>query len=375
MIEWFRSYLTGRTQRVLFKGVLSKSLEVTIGVPQGSILGPLLFLIYINDLPNASELLESLFADDTTFQASDNCLESLEYFLNAELAKAAEWFRDNQLSLHPKKTRYILINSRGKSLDLRLEGVPIEQISAHSPETSFKFLGIMVDEQLNWKQHIDYLHSKLRKSFFSLCRIKNLFPLKLKILLFNALFKSHIEYGIQVWGQGTGIQKIELLQKKMIRALFTKSGFGHTEPIMKQLGILKVKDLYVLRCICSVAKIHQELIPKTINNMFDFGEDRRQTGAIRLATRTCALSDRLPKYCLGSTWNRILREEDTLRFLIAHGESNFSMNDLKKVITGHLQQDYSDCCQIKDCYTCKRQFQPEKEESSEVPNTLISLPT
>ena len=233
----------------------------------------------------------------------------------------------------------------------------------------------MVDEQLNWKQHIDYLHSKLRKSFFSLCRIKNLFPLKLKILLFNALFKSHIEYGIQVWGQGTGIQKIELLQKKMIRALFTKSGFGHTEPIMKQLGILKVKDLYVLRCICSVAKIHQELIPKTINNMFDFGEDRRQTGAIRLATRTCALSDRLPKYCLGSTWNRILREEDTLRFLIAHGESNFSMNDLKKVITGHLQQDYSDCCQIKDCYTCKRQFQPEKEESSEVPNTLISLPT
>ena len=229
----------------------------------------------------------------------------------------------------------------------------------------------MVDEQLNWKQHTEYLHSKLRKAFFSLCRIKNL---KLKVLLFNALFKSHVEYGIQIWGQGTGIQKIEIMQKKMIRALFTKSGFGHTEPIMKQLGILKVKDLYVLRSICSVAKIHQELIPKTINEMFDFGDDRRRTGAIKLAKRTCALSDKLPKYCLGTIWNNMLRAEDTLRFLIAHGESNFSMDDLKTVITSHLQQDYADMCKIKDCYTCKRQFQPNNDPKTETEISLSLTP-
>ena len=359
-LAWFKSYLSGRSQRVLFKGILSDKMWIRIGVPQGSILGPLLFLIYINDLPGASKLLESLFADDTTFQASGKTLEELEEFMNTELAKAAQWFKDNQLTLHPGKTRYILLNSKGKTLDIRLEGTPIKQISHRSDETSFKFLGIMIDESLNWKEHISYLHGKLRKSFFSLCRIKNLFPTKLKVLLFNALFKSHIEYGIQVWGQGTGIQKIEIIQKKMVRALFTKSGFGHTEPIMKRLGILRVRDLYVLRSVCSIAKIHQELIPDTITDMFDFGEDKRRTGEIKLPRRTSALSDKLPKYCLAKIWNKIIKEEDTIRFLIANGESNFSYRTLKKVVTEHLQAGYAEECVVKHCYTCKRQFQPDE---------------
>ena len=369
-LAWFTSYLSGRSQRVLFKGILSKSMFVRIGVPQGSILGPLLFLIYINDLPNASKLLESLFADDTTFQASANKLKDLEEFMNTELSKAAQWFKDNQLTLHPGKTRYVLFNSRGQSLDIRLEDTKIKQISKSSDETSFKFLGIMVDESLSWKEHINYLHQKLRKSFFSLCRIKNLFPTKLKVMLFNSLFKSHIEYGIQVWGNGTGLQKIEIMQKKMIRALFSKSGFGHTEPIMKRLGILKVRDLYVLRTICSIAKIHQGLIPDTITDMFDFSEDRR-TGAIRLPRRTCPLSDKLPKYCLAKIWNKVLREEDTLRFLIVNGESNFSYTSLKKVITDYLQTDYMEHCTTKHCFTCSRQFQPDETQTTN--DVAISL--
>ena len=374
-LAWFRSYLSNRSQRVLFKGVLSKAMYIRIGVPQGSILGPLLFLIYINDLPGASKLLESLFADDTTFQASAQTLEDLEKFLNTELHKAAQWFKDNQLTLHPGKTRYVLLNSRNKSLNLSLEGTQIKQISNSSDETSFKFLGIMIDEQLNWKEHINYLQNKLRKSFFSLCRIKNLFPTRLKVMLFNSLFKSHIEYGIQVWGQGTGIKKIEQLQKKMVRTLFTRSGFGHTEPIMKRLGILKVRDLYVLRTICTIAKIHQELIPDTITNMFDFGEDRRRSGEIKLPRRTCALSDKLPKYCLAKIWNQVLKGEDTLRFLIVNGESNFSYHTLKKVITEYLQTDYMEECQAKNCYTCQRQFEKKVETTPSDEQQLISLST
>ena len=148
----------------------------------------------------------------------------------------------------------------------------------------------------------------------------------------------------------------------MIRALFTKSGFGHTEPIMLRLGILKIKDLYVLRTVCSIAKIHQELVPNIINKMFDFGDDRRRTGAIRLPKRHNALSDKLPKYCLGSIWNEVLRNEDTLRFLIVNGESVFNMTILKKVITEYLQKEYQTCCQIKNCYTCMKQFQSPKTD-------------
>ena len=373
VLEWFRSYLSGRSQRVLYKGILSDKMWVRIGVPQGSILGPLLFLIYINDLPKASEFLESLFADDTTFQASSNSLEDLEKYINDELNHAAQWFKDNQLTLHPKKTRYVLLNSRGKALNIKLEGVNIEQISHTSNETGFKFLGLIVDESLNWKQHIDYLHNKLRKAYFSLCRIKNLFPLKLKLLLFNALFKSHVEYGIQVWGQGTGIKKIELMQKKMVRTLFTKNGFGHTEPIMKRLGILKVKDLYILRTVCTVAKAHQQIIPNAIKTMFDFGDERTRSGTVKLPKRTCNLADKLPRYCLSKIWNEVLRQEDTLRFLIVNGERIFNIDTIKLVITEFLQKNYKDQCDIKNCYTCKKQFDPEPPLSQKPTNSTQGM--
>ena len=131
---------------------------------------------------------------------------------------------------------------------------------------------------------------------------------------------------------------------------------------MKKLGILKIRDLYVLRSVCSIAKIHQELVPNAISSMFDFGDDRRRTGAIKLPKRNCALSDKLPKYCLGSLWNDVLRQEDGLRFIIAHGESVFNMTTLKKIMIDFLQKNYQDNCTIKDCYTCNRQFNPQPHE-------------
>ena len=99
--------------------------------------------------------------------------------------------------------------------------------------------------------------------------------------------------------------------------------------------------------------------------MFDFGDDRNRTGQIRLPKRNSALSDRLPKYCLARIWNDTIRAEDTLRFLIVNGESNFSMTSVKKYITEYLQRDYIEICPIKDCYTCKRQFQKPEEIDQE----------
>lgn len=124
-IKWFRNYLSNRTQTVVINGKKSKSMTIKCGVPQGSILGPLLFLIFINDVTKSTEFMTSLFADDTTLQFHGKTLQELETKTNRELEKISDWFDCNQLTLHPNKTRYILFNSKGKSLNLKLKGVSL----------------------------------------------------------------------------------------------------------------------------------------------------------------------------------------------------------------------------------------------------------
>ncbi len=105
-LEWFKDYLNDRKQFVYIDGMSSSLLKITIGVPQGSILGPLLFLLYINDLPYCSSLLSLLFADDTTLSAKNSCLQTLNLFVNSELKKVTQFFRRNKLALHPKNRIY-----------------------------------------------------------------------------------------------------------------------------------------------------------------------------------------------------------------------------------------------------------------------------
>jgi hypothetical protein len=110
-LAWFKDYLTNRKQFVFLEGKSSSLLDILIGVPQGSILGPLLFLLYINDLPMCSDLMSILFADDTTLSAAGDDLSNLADFVNTEFQKVCEFFRSNKLSLHPDKTKFMIFTS------------------------------------------------------------------------------------------------------------------------------------------------------------------------------------------------------------------------------------------------------------------------
>ena len=110
-LAWFECYLSGRWQYVEINGISSDLLDILIGVPQGSILGPTLFLLYINDLPNASDLITYLFADDTALSDEDEDLNTLITRVNTQFQKVCEFFRKNMLSLHPEKTKFLLISS------------------------------------------------------------------------------------------------------------------------------------------------------------------------------------------------------------------------------------------------------------------------
>ena len=158
--SWFKNYLTGRMQYVCINGVDSDMQGLSCGIPQGSVLGPLLFLLYINDLYKATILLTYLFADDTSFQMSASSLNNLILLTKGELRKIASWFSANKLTVSISKTKYMIFMPRN-NMNLPAEGVnifigeqPIERIGSDMPDKYFKFLGHYLDDKLNWEFHI-----------------------------------------------------------------------------------------------------------------------------------------------------------------------------------------------------------------------------
>ena len=198
---WFRNYLSERMQFVSIDGVNSPLLEMKFGVPQGSVLGPILFLIFINDLPNATDFFTLLFADDTTFQCSSNNLQDLFDLANQELEKAAVWFQVYKLTLNVSKTKYILFRSKKMKVDfsnlkLSIGNEKIDRIGNNCKESFFKFVGHRLDEFLSWNPQISHIEGKLASANFAIVRTKNILPCNIRMTLYNSLFRSHMEFGI-----------------------------------------------------------------------------------------------------------------------------------------------------------------------------------
>ena len=160
-LQWFRSYLSERTQRVCIDGILSGQLNVVCGVPQGSILGPLLFLLYVNDLANTSDkLLFRLFADDTNIFMSDSNIGRLQTNMNTELKKVNDWLKANFLSLNVSKTKFLLFHhnyDRPNKFFVNIDNKRIER------QTEIKYLGVYIDEKLDFKYHVGQICKKLQK--------------------------------------------------------------------------------------------------------------------------------------------------------------------------------------------------------------------
>ena len=192
VLEWFRSYSSERKQYFSVNGSNSNLLSITCGVPQGSVLGPLLFLIYINDLPNVSKKLTFyLFADDTNIYCESKNVSDLMRTVNKELRSVKKWLDANKLSLNIDKTNYIIFHSPSVSIP---SDVVIKIGKKHIKRVKFvKFLGLLVDEHLNWKYHLIELSKKLARACGMFFKIRNLLPFDVLLCLYNALFLSFLQ--------------------------------------------------------------------------------------------------------------------------------------------------------------------------------------
>ena len=240
-LKRFENYLENRKQIVKYNQIKSKEMKITSGVPQRSILGPLLFLLYMNDIQNCSEIISTiLFADDTNIFYSNNCLKTLNKIIQLEIDKIADWLNVNKLSINTTKTKFILFRSSKKkhkhNITITINNKNIKQVK------STTFLGIIIDECLTWNNHVDMISKKIIKSAGLIARIRHFTNLNALKLIYYALVYPYLIYGNLIWGNTykKRIQNLVNIQKKIVRLMTFKSYLEHSDPIFSNLKILNI---------------------------------------------------------------------------------------------------------------------------------------
>ena len=267
--KWFSSYLSNRKQKVSLAGISSEYREISCGVPQGSILGPLLFLIYINDMNKAVKYsLTHHFADDTNLLCSDKDPKVLQRKMNEDLRLIFQWLCANRLSLNVSKTEFIVFKPPRKSLPerftLKLNGKTLMESS------KIKYLGVVMDDRLTWKHHFLELRKKLNKSIGIIFKMRQLCPQKVLLSLYYSLVYSHLSYGICLWGNAdeTHLEQIRLAQKKVVRIITNSDYSASTTELFAKLKILKLDDIYLHQYGCLMWDQDHGILPKCFESYF-----------------------------------------------------------------------------------------------------------
>ena len=332
-LKWFASYLNNRKQCVDVNGNISSSKNIDISVLQGSILGPILFLCFINDLPNCTILSSFLFADDTAVLASHKNIPELVNIVNSELQKITNWLRTNRMAINVSKTKFILFRTRGKKIDpLQLKIFlntneigkpedpslifPLERVHTDhaNPEMrTYKLLGIHFDEYLSFDQHVSFLCAKLAKMLFCIKRAVNYLTENSLKSLYVAFIQSNLLYCSSIVGctSKTNIQKIVKIQKKAIRVV-TKSKYNdHTSPLFLRLNLMNYENIISYNRLVFMHSIEYNYAPTSFNGVWPKNTSRNNDYNLRnnddftLKPVRIELFKRIPLYSFALEWNSI----------------------------------------------------------------------
>ena len=280
-LEWFKNYLLDRKQYISFPGQFTGYENVLCGVPQGSILGPLLFLLYINDLKNASVLLNFIiFADDTNLSFAHQNIEHLFQAMNTELNAVCNWFMANKLSVNPKKTTYMIFyknhcfrNQTTILPDLFINEIKINRV------THTKFLGINFDEKLSWKRHITSIESTLSRNLGIIRRVRQFLSHKCLKQLYFALLQPHISYGNLVWGSTnkTKLSSIFKRQKYAMKLINFKTKYASSTPLFTEMGVLNIYQQNLFQTVQFMFKVKHKITPKIFQTSFNQNSHKYKT--------------------------------------------------------------------------------------------------
>ena len=272
-LRWFQSYLHNRYQYTVFNEYSSGRSLVKNGVPQGSILGPLLFVLYVNDIIKSSDKFEfTMYADDTTlFYTQPNVLD-LEHNVNFDLCKVSKWFKANRLLINKKKTNFMTFclnitfetSNSLSNITICIDSIPLKKVNA------VNFLGVYIDCNLKWDTHVNNIICKVSRCIGILFKLKYYLSDHALFSLYNALVLPHLSYCVSVWGN-CGKLKMNILfklQKKVLRICTSSHYLAHSAPLFIKLKTLNIFDLYQYHTSVLGFLYFHNLLPNTISNMF-----------------------------------------------------------------------------------------------------------
>ena len=304
----FTSYLSNRIQRVYLNCSYSDAGCVSSGVPQGSILGPILFCLYINDLPlclsNPSASLE-LFADDSTLHTQEEKLSEIESVLQQSIQEIADWCDNNKMVLHPDKTKSMILASRQKhqidplEVKLKLGTQDIKQVHVH------KVLGVIIDDELTFKHHLNALSKKLSRNIFLMKKLRSIISPEYLLPFFHAHIMSHINYSSTIWSETKTeyIKQINSLHRRAVKTLSNTQFNLSTDEKFTHLNILTLQQQFTFNKAVMMYKIFYESAPQYLNEFF-----RKQKRDLRnknyiLPNVRIELYKTSLAYAGASTWN------------------------------------------------------------------------
>lgn len=355
-LSWFDSYLSNRLQYVEIDSSKSSYLSLSTGVPQGSILGPLLFLIYMNDITESSSYFKFiLYADDSTLKSvintNDKNVTTTEtsLIINKELERVNNWLAVNKLSLNVKKTKFMVFHTIQKVIspfvpDLKIGNVTLDRVK------NFNFLGLTLNENMSWKPHTDIVANKISKYIGVMNRLKRYLPSHILKTIYNSLIQSNLNYSLLAWGFNCG--RLKQLQKKAIRIIANAKYNSHTEPIMKKLEILKLEDLFKLNMLKWYFRFENKQLP----NYFLSYKVKKQSLIHEYPTRINSqvfpphTRIKTTEYCVR---NRISVVLNTTPELVIEKVHTHSYHGFSHYAKRDMISKYSEVCNIENCYVCK----------------------
>ena len=312
-LELFRSYLSERKQYVLINDCKSNTHQISCGVPQGSVLGPLFFLIFINDLPNcytheSIAIYFRIFADDTSiFFHFTDVIDLLT--IGEEIMTALHsWFSSNKMTLNADKSTFTIFKSSKKVVpDLPAS---IKFLDSEIKRTAqIKFLGITIDENLSWKTQIDDVCNKLRSYFHIFYNIRDYLSQKEVQAIYYALVFSKIKYGINVYGQAgiTKMGRIQTLQNQLLKVLSEKTYRYPTEKLHKELNLLLIDDISKQEMLTFVHNYFSSVLPPVFENYFELfkhpHDTRQEPNTIRIKKHVTVMAASSVQIKGAKLWN------------------------------------------------------------------------